>query len=71
MHTTTHLAAEVIRAGGPDTRLAMAALFERVLERVHRFFVRLLRAQTFHRFAYYTWGAGALFLLWLWRVAAG
>jgi undecaprenyl-diphosphatase len=28
-------------------------------------FVRLLRAQAFHRFAYYTWGAGALFLLWL------
>ncbi|HEY5657952.1 MAG TPA: undecaprenyl-diphosphate phosphatase [Myxococcota bacterium] len=30
-------------------------------------FVRLLRAQAFHHFAYYTWGAGALFLLWLMR----
>ncbi len=28
-------------------------------------FVRLLRTRAFHRFAYYTWGAGALFLLWL------
>jgi len=28
-------------------------------------FVRLLRTQVFHRFAYYTWGAGAAFLLWL------
>ena len=28
-------------------------------------FVRLLRTQAFYRFAYYTWGAGALFLLWL------
>jgi undecaprenyl-diphosphatase len=29
------------------------------------FFVRLLRTQSFHRFAYYTWPAGALFLGWL------
>jgi undecaprenyl-diphosphatase len=28
-------------------------------------FVRLLRTRAFYRFAYYTWGAGALFLLWL------
>lgn len=28
-------------------------------------FVRLLRQRSFHRFAYYTWAAGALFLLWL------
>jgi undecaprenyl-diphosphatase len=28
-------------------------------------FVRLLRTQMFYRFAYYTWGAGAAFLLWL------
>ena len=28
-------------------------------------FVRLLRTQAFHRFAYYTWTAGTLFLLWL------
>ncbi len=28
-------------------------------------FVRLLRTQAFHRFAYYTWGVGAAFLLWL------
>ena len=28
-------------------------------------FVRLLRTQAFYRFAYYTWAAGALFLLWL------
>ena len=29
------------------------------------FFLRLLRTQGFYRFAYYTWGAGALFLAWL------
>ncbi len=29
------------------------------------FFVRLLRTQGFHRFAFYTWAAGALFLGWL------
>ena len=28
-------------------------------------FVRLLRQKTFHVFAYYCWGAGALFLAWL------
>jgi undecaprenyl-diphosphatase len=28
-------------------------------------FVRLLRQRSFYRFAYYTWPAGALFLLWL------
>ena len=28
-------------------------------------FVRLLRSQAFYRFAYYTWAAGGLFLLWL------
>jgi undecaprenyl-diphosphatase len=28
-------------------------------------FVRLLRTRGFHRFAYYTWAAGALFLVWL------
>jgi undecaprenyl-diphosphatase len=28
-------------------------------------FVRLLRTQGFHRFAYYTWVVGALFLAWL------
>jgi undecaprenyl-diphosphatase len=28
-------------------------------------FVRLLRQRSFHRFAYYTWSVGALFLLWL------
>jgi undecaprenyl-diphosphatase len=28
-------------------------------------FVRLLRTRGFHRFAYYTWAAGGLFLLWL------
>jgi undecaprenyl-diphosphatase len=28
-------------------------------------FVRLLRSRAFYRFAYYTWGAGSLFLIWL------
>jgi undecaprenyl-diphosphatase len=28
-------------------------------------FVRLLRSHTFHRFAYYTWAVGSLFLAWL------
>ena len=28
-------------------------------------FVRLLQTRGFHRFAYYTWAAGALFLAWL------
>jgi undecaprenyl-diphosphatase len=28
-------------------------------------FVLLLRRQTFHNFAWYTWGAGSLFLVWL------
>jgi undecaprenyl-diphosphatase len=28
-------------------------------------FVRVLRAGTFHRFAWYTWGAGSAFLAWL------
>jgi undecaprenyl pyrophosphate phosphatase UppP len=28
-------------------------------------FVRLLRTQGFHAFAYYTWAVGALFLGWL------
>jgi undecaprenyl-diphosphatase len=28
-------------------------------------FVRLLRRQSFYRFAYYTWTVGAMFLLWL------
>jgi undecaprenyl-diphosphatase len=28
-------------------------------------FVRLLRTRGFHRFAYYTWAAGGLFLVWL------
>ena len=43
MHTTTHLAAEVMSSGGPETRVALAALFERILERIHRFFLRTLR----------------------------
>jgi undecaprenyl pyrophosphate phosphatase UppP len=28
-------------------------------------FVRLLRRQSFYRFAFYTWTVGAMFLLWL------
>jgi undecaprenyl-diphosphatase len=31
-----------------------------------RVFVRLLETHGFYRFAYYTWAAGALFLIWLW-----
>jgi undecaprenyl-diphosphatase len=30
-----------------------------------RLFVRLLKSRHFYRFAYYTWAAGALFLVWL------
>jgi len=33
-------------------------------------FVRLLQTRGFHRFAYYTWAAGALFLTWLYFRAA-
>lgn len=43
MHTTTHLAAEVVRTGGPASRLALTALFERILERIYRYFLRALR----------------------------
>lgn len=43
MHTTTHLAAEAMRTGAPAARVAHAALFERILERIHRYFRRMVR----------------------------
>lgn len=30
-------------------------------------FVRMLKNQTFHHFAWYAWAVGGLFLVWLWR----
>lgn len=45
MHTTTKLAAQAMRAGTPDARVAHAALFERIVERIHRYFRRMLRDQ--------------------------
>lgn len=44
MHTTTQLAAQAM-SGAPAARVAHAALFERILERVHRYFRRMLRDQ--------------------------
>jgi len=43
MHTTTHLAGEAMRTGSPASRAAHAALFERVVTRVHRYFQRMCR----------------------------
>lgn len=43
MHTTTQLAADAMESGSPGARLAHALLFERVLERVHRYFRRMVR----------------------------
>ena len=43
MHTTTALAGEVIQAGAPAARVAHATLFERIVERIHRYFRRMLR----------------------------
>lgn len=42
MHTTTQLAAEVIRTGAPSARIAHAALFERVITRIHRYFTKMV-----------------------------
>lgn len=39
------LAGQAMRAGTPDARGAHAALFERILERIHRYFRRMLRDQ--------------------------
>jgi len=43
MHTTTQLAAEVMQSGAPAARVAHAALFERIVARIHRYFRRMLR----------------------------
>lgn len=43
MHTTTQLAADAMRSGSPAARVAHGLLFERVLERVHRYFRRMIR----------------------------
>jgi RNA polymerase sigma factor (sigma-70 family) len=43
VHTTTQLAAEVVRSGAPAARVALTALYERVLERIYRYFRRSLR----------------------------
>lgn len=43
MHTTTQLAAQAMDHGTPDSRVAHAALFERILRRVHRYFQRMVR----------------------------
>jgi len=43
MHTTTQLAGEAMREGVPAARVAHAALFERIVERVHRYFRRMIR----------------------------
>lgn len=43
MHTTTQLAADAMQSGSPAARVAHALLFERVLERVHRYFRRMIR----------------------------
>jgi RNA polymerase sigma factor (sigma-70 family) len=42
VHTTTQLAAAAMRDGTPAARVAHAALFERVVERIHRYFRRLV-----------------------------
>jgi RNA polymerase sigma factor (sigma-70 family) len=42
VHTTTQLAAEVMQSGSAQSRVAHAALFRRVLQRVHRFFRRMV-----------------------------
>ena len=42
MHTTTQLAADAMQSGSPAARLAHGLLFERVLERVHRYFRRMI-----------------------------
>lgn len=41
VHTTTQLAGAAMEAGSPAARVAHAALFERVVERIHRYFKRL------------------------------
>jgi RNA polymerase sigma factor (sigma-70 family) len=43
VHTTTQLAAEVMQHGAPGARVAHAALFERIVERMHRYFRRMIR----------------------------
>jgi RNA polymerase sigma factor (sigma-70 family) len=46
MHTTTQLAADAMRSGSQAARVAHGLLFERVLERVHRYFRRMIRDAT-------------------------
>ena len=43
MNTTTLLAAEALRTGSPATKIAHAALFERIIGRTHRYFLRMIR----------------------------
>lgn len=43
MNTTTKLAAEAMRTGAPASKIAHAALFERIIERTHRYFLRMVR----------------------------
>jgi RNA polymerase sigma factor (sigma-70 family) len=42
LNTTTQLAADAMRSGSPAARVAHGLLFERVLERVHRYFRRVI-----------------------------
>jgi len=43
MHTTTKLAAEAMRSNVPAARVAHASLFARIIERIHRYFRRMVR----------------------------
>jgi RNA polymerase sigma factor (sigma-70 family) len=43
VNTTTQLAAQAMKTGAPAARVAHAALFERILERIHRYFRRMIR----------------------------
>ncbi|RMG15831.1 MAG: sigma-70 family RNA polymerase sigma factor [Planctomycetota bacterium] len=43
MNTTTQLAAQAMRGDAPAAKVAHAALFERIIERIHRYFTRMLR----------------------------
>jgi RNA polymerase sigma factor (sigma-70 family) len=43
VNTTTLLAAEAMRTGSPAAKIAHAALFERIIGRTHRYFLRMIR----------------------------
>jgi undecaprenyl pyrophosphate phosphatase UppP len=61
---------QVLKAEPPSPELVRAMLVGGAVALVSgiaalALFMRVLRAGTFHRFAWYTWAAGSAFLVWL------